>query len=750
MKKVISFLLSITLCSSMLTIFPAASWDLNEEQAVEGDISSYVQVEEVTFGEPEPIAKPLNEEELYQLEWVGDLFEAETETDEAQPMADLPDLSVRNLKIEAGDMTSPYPAGMAMYYTFQLLNYGTADAENAEVIVKLDGAVATNPVPMGTVPAGKGGNIQFRGPEMAPGTHTMEIVVNPNNKIVESNYNNNTTSSSFTYKACFELIALSMTSHKQTDESMVPTYEVGENVTFTMDFQNIGLLDAKNVPIALYGTFREPGGQPVTSQMGYTNYIKELPAKTRMKSTVKLTFTKEASARISFVLDPEKILGDMDYRNNMAEALLKVVGARKTAVIVASKHGENDPVHSGDDFTGFASDTYAEYQKLESGTPSFDVYLKTQPTSTMLRGNLGDKKLMQSEVLTLFGHGSYNCLCFHHDYLGGTYKCGVSYNNRDWNSDRETVGENATGFQYVGLKSEDMPSVDLISFIGCQTAYGTDNLTTRAVERGAKTAIGFSESIYPWRADGYLWIQVYAEELAKGNTVAGAARVASYRANEIAPNNDSSLASSCVIKGDGTQRITEQISTQTIDSDYGIKNFVALNIPYEELSVTPYAENKEVKLGKELLNDALITEIKKVNPNFEMEYYSVDYNPSTGLLSLSKVIPTEYGNIFVGIGYTIYIENGMALELTYTDYPTQQKLNQEEIISERIRAFVENGGEKVQLPDIPNALVQVDEDQVFYSYDFETDELTYTVGYEVTHLDEDSAMSAHDIVVQVP
>ena len=87
MKKLISFLLSITLCSSMMTIFPAASWDLNEEQAVEGDISSYVQVEEVTFGEPEPIAEPLNEEELYQLEWVGDLFEAETETDEAQPMA---------------------------------------------------------------------------------------------------------------------------------------------------------------------------------------------------------------------------------------------------------------------------------------------------------------------------------------------------------------------------------------------------------------------------------------------------------------------------------------------------------------------------------------------------------------------------------------------------------------------------------------------------------------------------------------
>ena len=189
---------------------------------------------------------------------------------------------------------------------------------------------------------------------------------------------------------------------------------------------------------------------------------------------------------------------------------------------------------------------------------------------------------------------------------------------------------------------------------------------------------------------------------------------------------------------------------QTENSYHGIENFVALNIPYEESSVMPYAENKEVKLGKDLLNDALISEIKKINPDFETEYYSVVYNPSTGLLFLSKVIPTKYGNVFLGVGYTIYIENGMALELTYTDTPIQKKWNQEETLSERIRVFVESGGEKVQLPDIPNALVQVDEDQVFYSYDSETDELTYTVGYEVTHLDEDGAMSAHDIVVQVP
>lgn len=207
---------------------------------------------------------------------------------------------------------------------------------------------------------------------------------------------------------------------------------------------------------------------------------------------------------------------------------------------------------------------------------------------------------------------------------------------------------------------------------------------------------------------------------------------------------------SLISKEDEKQKITEQESVQTENSYHGIENFVALNIPYEESSVMPYAENKEVKLGKDLLNDALISEIKKINPDFETEYYSVVYNPSTGLLFLSKVIPTKYGNVFLGVGYTIYIENGMALELTYTDTPIQKKWNQEETLSERIRVFVESGGEKVQLPDIPNALVEVDEDQIFYSYDYETDELTYTVGYEVVHLDEDGAMSAHDIVVQVP
>ena len=409
-------------------------------------------------------------------------------------------------------------------------------------------------------------------------------------------------------------------------------------------------------------------------------------------------------------------------------------------MIVASKHGENDPEHPGDDFTGFAADTYTEYQKLGNSGYPFDVYCKTQPTSTMLRGNLGDKKLMQSEVLTLFGHGNDNCLCFHHNFLGGTYKCGISYENEDWNSTK-------TGYQYVGLKSEDMQSVDLISFIGCKTASGIDNLTIRAVERGARTALGFNESIYPWREDGFLWIQIYAEELSKGNTVVGSVQQASLEANKIAPFGGSSLARYKVIEGDQNLRLTEQ--SEKLSMNREIKNRISLNIPYAESEMVLYTDESTPKQGKDLLNDELIAEIEKLNPNFGIEYYTVRYDTDIQVLFLSKVIPTDFGNVLTGVNYMISVKDGIAYQLDYSDQPTAEMVKKEETIPHRITDFIDNGGEKnINLPQITNAKVEVK--NAYYGYQHELDELSYIVEYEVIHLDEDETLSTGEIVVQVP
>ena len=155
-----------------------------------------------------------------------------------------------------------------------------------------------------------------------------------------------------------------------------------------------------------------------------------------------------------------------------------------------------------------------------------------------------------------------------------------------------------------------------------------------------------------------------------------------------------------------------------------------------------------------MLNGELLSEMKKLNPNFETDYYKVmhkTYGSDLQTITLFKVIPTEVGNVMTDVNYTISIRDDVAFLLTYSDQPTLEMLQKEKAIPERIQEFVKNGGENnVELPDIPNAEVNVDEDHVYYQFNYEKDELSYVVGYEITHLDEDGALSADEIVVQIP
>ena len=45
----------------------------------------------------------------------------------------------------------------------------------------------------------------------------------------------------------------------------------------------------------------------------------------------------------------------------------------------------------------------------------------------------------------------------------------------------------------------------------------------------------------------------------------------------------------------------------------------------QELNLMQYTNDDTPKQGKEILNDALIAEMKKINPDCETEYYSVFY-----------------------------------------------------------------------------------------------------------------------------
>lgn len=736
MKKLISFLLSVTLCGSMLTIFPAASWDLDEQEAVEGDISSYVQVEEVTFGEPEPLAETLNEEDLYQLEMVGDFFEVEADSQEeqpaVQPMADLPDLSVRNLRINAGDMTSPYPAGMAMYYTFQLLNYGTADAEDAEIIVKLDGEVATYPVPMGTVPAGMGGNIQFRGPEMTPGTHTMEIVVNPDNKIVESNYDNNTTSSTFTYEACFELVAVEITSNKQGGESSVPTYKLGESVTFTMTFQNSGLLAVENVPIALFGTFRAPGEQPVTSQMGYTNYIAEMPAKTKMSAVVKLNFTREASARISFTLDPEEILGDMDYSNNTAETNLKIISAKYALCIGVVRD-------SGDESGNFLPNVQGTHEKFTAA--GINSTLSTSPDiGFMLSTNSqSNRNQLASEILFFNGHASPKAICFR----SNQNNTGVRYNDTAQISLDLTYENGTETVMFAGMRPQDFQYVELASFIGCSTGLKwmdgssqMNSIAEIATDRGAQASIGFKDVIHSRNSSGKKWIQDYITKLCEGYTLQEAIEWANgYSSADLAMYVD--------IFGDENYQMIESNATT-----YNEMADNLLDIPYQLNSSLQRNCFVDEKATEHMEFQEIYSLVESVDPSFDMNKYHI----STNFYSESL------DNGFIRLQYFIgdKIETSMMYNITYRDgkimsiikLPLTVPMNNNFATEEQLLKKVESYQQmpqtySLELPDFGDNVI-VEEQKQKFVYDYQTGELKDVHTYILTFLEEDSTYDLYD------
>lgn len=292
------------------------------------NVNDFFEIIDININDVEYLAQNNSDDEFYEFALSGDFFDLDTsfydKNAESYTLQDLPDLFVQDLQIDAGELTSPYPAGYPMYYSFLVGNLGKADANNVEIVVKLDGQVVTEPLSIGAVPAGRGGGIEFRAPGMSPGNHTMEVVVNPYKNITESNYNNNSTTNSFEYISTFELVAYDITTKDQRTE-----YEVGDTVTFVLSFGNSGLSEVKNIPIRLYGTFRTPDGEVFSGQMGVDNTIASIPPQTLRKAEVTLQFTRESTATIEFILDPDKTMHDLDYSNNSTQLTLNIVKAKE-------------------------------------------------------------------------------------------------------------------------------------------------------------------------------------------------------------------------------------------------------------------------------------------------------------------------------------------------------------------------------------------------------------------------------------
>lgn len=263
---------------------------------------------------------------------------------------------------------------------------------------------------------------------------------------------------------------------------------------------------------------------------------------------------------------------------------------------------------------------------------SVKSYYNLKPNVEYMKGNNpnGERRIA-SKIVFLNGHGNYDNMVFPHNNEN-KYKTGI-YMGYDFKS-------KSTGFDYVGIKSTDMSTCKLISFVGCKTAANRsgENLVKNAIKKGAKSAVGFMDEIESRSDEGKKWLKKYNNSLCNGKSVSDSVKAA------ISAYPNCTLSKSVVYSGIPSQTIgTKKVTAKKTGVDVSTINNV-IDIAAEDL------DNKEV-----------IEAVKKYDAFFEPKDYIVtvniyDQDNKTGVIIFSYVINNE---IQTNKSYICYVENGI-------------------------------------------------------------------------------------------
>jgi hypothetical protein len=371
-----------------------------------------------------------------------------------------------------------------------------------------------------------------------------------------------------------------------------------------------------------------------------------------------------------------------------------------------------------------------------SGVTSYKNY---EPTYQYMRGNnpnTGTPR-MSSAILFFNGHANYDHIAFNHNNSYGDYATGVYY-GYDYDSP-------TSGYKYAGLLSYDMSTVELVSFVGCSTAAGPTNLTTRAVAQGAKTAVGFSADIHSRFNSGPDWLKKYHDALANGHTVSEAVN---YATNSH-PNSD--LGDYAVIQGSQSTRISSSRTKTLSLADYGTQ--YSANIPVQLRTLMEYNGERLNKVNK--LLDGLILKLQEINPAFEPEHYVVtaqEYveNEGVGVIKLWRYI----GEVRTSSVYLAFVNNGIIDTISdRTDAATKKKGLSEKAILEKVEKFKASLNTNRILSEIAarnqGDSVNIVNAKERYEYDEATGELFYVLDYTLEYEKLDGVRSAEEYRVKL-
>lgn len=217
-------------------------------------------------------------------------------------------------------------AGQAVTVTVTVHNDGEVTASS--VVVAFFDATNGTPKPIGsktTIPAVPAGGSETAQTVVDTtglvGERTIQVVVDPDNTVAETNEEDNEASATLTIappSQPSELPNLVVASGDITFDPATPN--AGDPVTITVTVRNSGKADASSVSVAF---FDDTGGSP--TPIGTTQVIDEIPANESGTASVVYDTTGKAGERvIRVVVDPDNAIKESNEEDNEASSKLTV------------------------------------------------------------------------------------------------------------------------------------------------------------------------------------------------------------------------------------------------------------------------------------------------------------------------------------------------------------------------------------------------------------------------------------------
>ena len=346
-------------------------------------------------------------------------------------------------------------------------------------------------------------------------------------------------------------------------------------------------------------------------------------------------------------------------------------------------------------------------------------YYNCSPTISYMKGNnpAGFRRIA-SRIVFLNGHANPTTIVFNYHNLYGVFNTGV------------TTGSDT--IKYAGLSSTNMSGVELISFVGCSTGEGIDNLPSKAVSKGATTAVGFVDAISSRTEAGQEWCKKYNDALAMNYSVAEAISYATV----CSPY--SNLGAYVTVYGDSTNRLIDN-TVSTLSNNSNTFDSIRVNIPFIELHNFEKAAYSKCKTNL----SSIVEVIKRFDGSFNAKEYNVYGNcfseqGKTGMIVFNYVIN---GRIETNFAYVISVNHGVITKIDKTKID-KENVSEESLLS-LVKAYKRANTEKMLLDNKVPAKDLIKEDEQF-EYDYTSGNLSYEKCVYYTSTDSDNVIA--DIV----